>query len=105
MGDDMLLTAETAHDYLAGKVSVSGCATLTEQAAEILGSSSGGPASTLNLRGLRRLDEHCATKLSQTNARFLELDGLADLTDELAEALSVYKGRLSLDGVLALSDA
>jgi hypothetical protein len=103
MNDDTSLTADIANQFIAGKLTVSTYGTLTEDAAEIIGSSS--HTGTLNLRGLRELDANVARKLSQTKARYLELDGLTSLTDELAEALSAYEGRLSLDGIQHLSDA
>lgn len=104
MGNETILTVDVAKDFLAGNAAVSDYSALTDEAAEILGCSSGGAASTLSLRGLKKLEVNSARELSQSKARFLELDGLVELTDELAEALSVYEGRLSLNGVQRLGD-
>ena len=58
----------------------------------------------LYLNGIKNLDEKTAEALSSVQAH-LSLDGLTELSDATAEALSKHRGELYLNGLTELSDA
>ena len=58
----------------------------------------------LYLNGIKNLDEKTAEALSSVQAH-LSVDGLTELSDATAEALSKHRGELYLNGLTKLSDA
>ena len=75
---------------------------IEEEAADVLSKHKG----ELNLNGLTELSDAVAESLSKFEGDYLQLDGLTELSDAAAESLSKFKGEvLGLDGLTQLSDS
>jgi hypothetical protein len=86
-----------------GGLHLDGLATLSETAAQELSQCPGA----LSLNGLRRVPPEVLQALAKHKGdrfAYLNLDGLDDLPDELAEVFASQEGALSLNGLQTLTD-
>ncbi len=101
-----VLTAEIAEQFVAGKLSsptgprIHQFTSIEDDAAEILGNTT----RWLNLDGLTELSDAAAKSLSMHKDSLLQLKGLTRLSDAAAESLMNHKGPIELDRLTELSD-